>query len=99
MAGTLKIPDYFSSPEKYTECKGIAKGMSGSDPVKEVNANKIALETNQITLQEVAAEQGKDWRAILEQRAREKQLIRELGLEETTANEKQSTATTEEPEE
>lgn len=99
MAGTLKIPDYFSSPEKYTECKWIAKGMSWIDPVKEVNANKIALETNQITLQEVAAEQGKDWRAILEQRAREKQLIRELGLEEIAENEKQSTATTEEPEE
>ncbi len=53
MAGSLNIPDYFTNPEKYTECKWIAKGMSWIDPVKEVNANRIALETNQTTLQEV----------------------------------------------
>ena len=46
--------------------------MSWIDPVKEVNANRIAMETNQTTLQEVAAERGRDWRAILEQRAKEK---------------------------
>lgn len=48
--------------------------------------NRIALKTNQTTLQEVAAEQGKDWRAILEQRAKEKQLMKKLGLEENNAN-------------
>lgn len=90
MAGSLHIPDYFTNPEKYTECKWIAKGMSWIDPVKEVNANRIALETNQTTLQEVAAEQGKDWRAILEQRAKEKQLMKELGLEESNANQGKS---------
>ena len=79
-----------TNPEKYTECKWIAKGMSWIDPVKEVNANRIALETNQTTLQEVAAEQGKDWRAILEQRAKEKQLMKELGLEESNANQGKS---------
>ena len=52
MAGSLHIPDYFTNPEKYTECKWIAKGMSWIDPVKEVNANRIAMETNQTTLQE-----------------------------------------------
>ena len=86
MAKSLDIPDYFTNPEKYTECKWIAKGMSWIDPVKEVNANRIAMETNQTTLQEVAAEQGKDWRAILEQRAKEKQLMKELGLEESNEN-------------
>ena len=90
MAGSLHIPDYFTNPEKYTECKWIAKGMSWIDPVKEVNANRIALETNQTTLQEVAAEQGKDWRAILEQRAKERQLMKELGLEESNANQGKS---------
>lgn len=90
MAKSLDIPDYFTNPEKYTECKWIAKGMSWIDPVKEVNANRIALETNQTTLQEVAAEQGKDWRAILEQRAKEKQLMKELGLEESNANQGKS---------
>ena len=86
MAKSLDIPDYFTNPEKYTECKWIAKGMSWIDPIKEVNANRIALETNQVTLQEVAAERGRDWRAILEQRAKEKQLMKKLGLEESNEN-------------
>mgnify|MGYP000093726386 FL=1 len=81
MAGGLSIPDYFSAPEKYTECQWIAKGMSWIDPAKEANANRIAMATYQTTLEEVAAEQGKDWREILAQRAREEKLMKELGLE------------------
>ena len=81
MAGSLSIPDYFSNREKYENCEWIAKGMSWIDPVKEVNASRIAMETHQTTLQEVAAEQGKDWRAILEQRAKEKKMMQDLGLE------------------
>lgn len=81
VAGSLKIADYFSNREKYENCEWIAKGMSWIDPVKEVNASRIAMETNQTTLQEVAAEQGKDWRAILEQRAKEKKMMQDLGLE------------------
>lgn len=81
MAGGLSIPDYFSAPEKYTECRWIAKGMSWIDPAKEANANRIAMATYQTTLEEVAAEQGKDWREILAQRAKEEKLMKELGLE------------------
>ena len=81
MAGGLSIPDYFSAPEKYTECQWIAKGMSWIDPAKEANANRIAMATYQTTLEEVAAEQGKDWREILAQRAKEEKLMKELGLE------------------
>ena len=81
MAGGLSIPNYFSAPEKYTECRWIAKGMSWIDPAKEANANRIAMATYQTTLEEVAAEQGKDWREILAQRAKEEKLMKELGLE------------------
>lgn len=81
MAGGLSITDYFSAPEKYTECQWIAKGMSWIDPAKEANANRIAMATYQTTLEEVAAEQGKDWREILAQRAKEEKLMKELGLE------------------
>ena len=39
------------------------------------------MATYQTTLEEVAAEQGKDWREILAQRAKEEKLMKELGLE------------------
>ena len=55
--------------------------MSWIDPAKEANANRIAMATYQTTLEEVAAEQGKDWREILAQRAKEEKLMKELGLE------------------
>lgn len=80
LSDAVKIPDFFQNKSKYTACAFIAKGMSWIDPVKEVNANKIAIETCQTTLEEVAAERGKDWREIMRQRAREEKLAKELGL-------------------
>ncbi|MEE1393413.1 MAG: phage portal protein, partial [Negativibacillus sp.] len=59
----------------------IAKGISWIDPAKEARANRTAMISYQTTLEEVAAEQGKDWREILEQRAKEEKLMKELGLE------------------
>ena len=82
LAGTLHIPDFWQDEEKYTASNWVAPGMSWIDPVKEVNASRIALETNQTTLQEIAAEHGKDWKQILLQRAKEKEFMREIGLED-----------------
>lgn len=81
MAGMLEISDYFSNRELYLECQWIAKGISWIDPAKEARANRTAMISYQTTLEEVAAEQGKDWREILEQRAKEEKLMKELGLE------------------
>lgn len=81
MAGMLEIPDYFSNRDLYLECQWIAKGISWIDPAKEARANRTAMISYQTTLEEVAAEQGKDWREILEQRAKEEKLMKELGLE------------------
>ena len=81
MAGMLEISDYFSNRDLYLECQWIAKGISWIDPAKEARANRTAMISYQTTLEEVAAEQGKDWREILEQRAKEEKLMKELGLE------------------
>ena len=81
MAGMLEISDYFSNRDLYLECQWIAKGISWIDPAKEARANRTAMISYQTTLEEVAAEQGKDWREILEQRAKEEKLMKELVLE------------------
>ena len=50
------------------------------DPAKEANAQATRLASNTTTLAYEYARQGKDWEAELRQRAKERQLMKELGL-------------------
>lgn len=55
-------------------------GTEHVDPAKEANAQKIRLDSNTTTLAAEYARQGKDWETELTQRAKEKQLMADLGL-------------------
>jgi len=55
-------------------------GMEHVDPAKEANAQATRLASNTTTLAYEYARQGKDWEAELRQRAKERQLMKELGL-------------------
>ncbi len=55
-------------------------GFPAIDPMKEAAATTEALTNGTTTLQETLAEQGKDWRVVLNQRARELNEMRKLGL-------------------
>jgi lambda family phage portal protein len=57
-------------------------GVESIDPVKDATANQLELETNTTTLADVYAERGEDWEEALRQRAKEKDLEKELGLVE-----------------
>lgn len=52
------------------------------DPLKEANAQKIRLANNTTTLADEWAKQNADWEVKMRQRAKEKALARELGVEE-----------------
>ncbi|MEZ6097162.1 MAG: phage portal protein [Pirellulaceae bacterium] len=56
-------------------------GHEHVDPAKEANAQKIRLISHTTTLAHEYARQGRDWEAELKQRAKEIQMMRELGLE------------------
>ncbi|WP_315974056.1 phage portal protein [Paenibacillus melissococcoides] len=56
----------------------IPSGSAWIDPTREVAANKIALETSQTTLARICAENGEDWREVIEQRAAERLLEQEM---------------------
>lgn len=71
LSGALDLPDFEQNPDKYFAHEWITPARSWIDPQKEVNANKTALETNQTTLSELAAQNGKDWRDLLKQRSKE----------------------------
>jgi len=60
-------------------------GMEHVDPAKEASAQETRLKNHTTTLALEYARQGKDWEAELRQRARERNLMLELGLPEPSA--------------
>ncbi|HPD17404.1 MAG TPA: hypothetical protein PLE19_20900, partial [Planctomycetota bacterium] len=60
-------------------------GMEHVDPAKEASAQETRLKNHTTTLAHEYARQGKDWEAELRQRARERNLMLELGLPEPSA--------------
>jgi capsid protein len=68
-------------------------GHEHVDPSKEANAQATRLSNHTTTLANEYAKQGRDWEAELRQRAKEKQLMVELGLtqaESLTPTEKEN---------
>lgn len=55
-------------------------GHGHVDPVKEADAQRVRLSNNTTTLAEECAREGREWRSVLEQRAREIAMMRDLGL-------------------
>jgi capsid protein len=55
-------------------------GHEHVDPAKEANAQATRLANHTTTLATEYARQGRDWEAELRQRAKERQLMNELGL-------------------
>lgn len=72
LAGTLKIPDFWSNQEFYLNHRWIGPGWSWIDPIKEVNANKISVESGQDNLTNICARQGLDYREVRRQRTKER---------------------------
>lgn len=71
--------DYYANQVAWTRCKWIGAGRGWIDPLKEAKASTERLQTVS-TLEDEAAEQGKDWDDVLEQRAEENSRAAELGL-------------------
>lgn len=60
-------------------------GREHVDPVKEADAQAVRLASHTTTLADEYARRGLDWEAQLRQRAKERALLRELGLDDATA--------------
>ncbi len=59
---------------------GLVPGRGWVDPVKEAKAAHLRMQIGLSTLEDECASQGLDWEEVLEQLAREKAKITELGL-------------------
>ncbi|MEQ1530475.1 MAG: phage portal protein [Methylococcales bacterium] len=79
-AGLIDAPDYYKNQYAYSRSRWIYAGRGWVDPVKESKAAQIRMDIGVSTLEQECAEQGQDWIEVLEQRARERAKMEELGL-------------------
>ncbi|MEJ8403848.1 phage portal protein [Brevundimonas vesicularis] len=78
-------PDFYDAIDAYAEAKWIGPGRGYVDPTKEIDAAAARIEAGVSTLEDECADQGKDWEEVLDQRARERDRLRELGLDVATS--------------
>lgn len=69
--GRIEAPGYIENRQAYSTARWIAPGLPEIDALKSANANKIKLEYDGTTLEEIHAEHGNDWEDVLEQRGEE----------------------------
>lgn len=78
--GLVEVKDFDSARDRYTACRWIAPGWAWIDPKKEVEATQIELANGMTTLATVCAKQGNDWQEVLEQRQKEQEFAKSLGI-------------------
>ena len=78
--GELSAPGFEQSFHEYTRAQWIPPGWAWVDPLKEAQAYQLMESIGATSKAEVCAAQGKDWEAVAEQQAREKQRYEDLGL-------------------
>lgn len=69
LAGKVNIKDFWDHKETYLDHSWIQAPKRWIDPLKEANANRIALNTGQKTWADLASENGKDWREQIDELA------------------------------
>lgn len=83
LSGLFDIKDFWDpdKKEKYLAHKWVSAPKRWIDPLKEVQAMKIAIQTGQKTFQEAAAENGRDWKDVVDDMVEVLEYGRKQGLE------------------
>lgn len=83
LCGLFNIPDFWDPGKKeaYLNHEWVAAPKKWIDPLKEVNAMKIAVQSGQKTFQQAAAENGQDWKRQIDDMAAVLDYGREKGIE------------------
>lgn len=66
LKGIIGGKDFWDKKDKYLAHKWTEAPKKWIDPAKEATANKIAISTGQKTFQEIAAENGREWKEQME---------------------------------
>ena len=81
LSGTININGFWENKELWMKHIWVASPKKWIDPVKESNANKIALETSQKTFKQIAAENGRDWKDQIDDIAEVNEYAKSKGLD------------------
>lgn len=73
-------PDFYTAKTAWARCEWIGPGKGNIDPLKEARADQLEMQMGTLTLEQACAERGQDWEETLEQLAREKKRMDELGI-------------------
>lgn len=69
LAKAIDIPDFWINKKKYMKHIWVESPRRWIDPNKEATANRTAIETGQKTFKQVAAENGQDWKQMIDDMA------------------------------
>lgn len=87
LRGYIKLPkgapDFYTAKAEWTNATWIVPEKTQLDPVKEMTAAIMGLNSNIFTAADIAGKRGKDWEAQYEQRNRENDKADELKLPRT----------------
>ena len=81
LSGLFDVPQFWEDKQKYLKHEWVAAPKKWIDPLKEANATKIALQTGQKTFQQIAAENGKDWKEQIDETVAVLEYARKKGVE------------------
>lgn len=81
LAGLINAPDFWDRKEDYLEHDWIIQPKKWIDPMKESSATKTAMNTGIKTYKQVAAENGRDWRAQIDDMAEVLDYAKKKGID------------------
>lgn len=81
LCGEVEIKDFWENKDNYLEHQWLMPGRKWIDPLKEASANKIAIQTGQLTLAQVVGAQGKDWREQIDEIAMIQEYAKQKGVD------------------
>lgn len=81
LSGLVEIKDFWKKKDEYFAHSWIQAPKRWIDPLKESNANKIAMQTGQKTFKQICAENGMDWRETIDEMAAAMEYGKEKGIE------------------
>jgi lambda family phage portal protein len=84
--GELGTGSFYEKRRYWVGASWIAPGWEWVDPLKEAKAAEVGLKNGIVTHSDLYSARGKDWEESFEQRKRELDKIKELGLPENTTS-------------
>ena len=69
LSGRINVANFWDDFGTYTKHNWVGSTKKWIDPLKESTANRVALNSNQKSYQQIAAEGGKDWKEIIDENA------------------------------